>query len=265
MIKASPHERAKSDLKRTVTEAHIWSELAYSDIRSKYRLSTLGSLWITLTTGSLAVGIGVFYGQFFGVDMKSYLPYFATSYVFWIFLSSIINEAATTLIGSSNLIKSSQMPIVFHILRMVQRHMIIAAHNMLVVIGVWLFFRWPLGLETLLAIPGLIIAFLFITGVAIVLGVVCVRYRDIPPLIQALTSFLFFATPVIWHPEQLQYGQAVLDFNPIAYMLVIIRDPLLDRPMDVQTWLISIALAIVSLLAGAVMYIRYRRRIAYWV
>lgn len=257
--------RAKSDIKRVFTDAHIWSELAYSDVRSKYRLSTLGTFWITLTTGSLAVGIGVFYGQFFGVDIRSYLPYFVTSYVFWIFMSSVLNEASSTLIGSSNMIKSSQMPILFYVMRMLQRHLIIAAHNVVVILGIWLLFRWRIGLSGLLLIPGLIIAYVFMAGISTVIAIVCVRYRDIPPLIQALTQFLFFATPVIWHPEQLQYGKAVLDYNPIAYMLLIVRDPLLNRPTDFQTWAIAILLAILSVVAGAYTYIRYRRRIAYWV
>lgn len=265
MASPAAYVRAKSDIRRAFTEAHIWNALAWADIRSKYRLSTLGSLWITLTTGSLAVGIGVIYGQFFGVDVSEYLPYFATSFITWIFISSVINEASSTLIGSGNMIKSSQMPILFYVLRMVQRQFVIGAHNFVVIIGVWLFLRWELTPYTLLSLVGIAITYMFLAGVSVVIAVICVRYRDIPPLIQALTQFLFFATPIIWQPEQLRFGEVMLHLNPITYMLMVVRDPILGRPTEPVTWIIAVLLAAAALLAGAAVYIRYRRRIAYWV
>jgi ABC-type polysaccharide/polyol phosphate export permease len=48
-------------------------------------------------------------------------------------------------------------------------------------------------------------------------------------------------------------------------MLIIVRDPILGRPVEIQTWIIAIALVAASLTAGSLMYVRFRRRIAYWV
>src|SRR5258707_12228160 len=117
-------ERAVRDLRDVVARSMIWSSLASADIRSKYRLSTFGSLWITLTTGAMALAIGLFYGQFFGQDMHNYLPYFTASFITWTFISSVLGETSLTLVGAGNLIKSSQMPIVFHLLRMLHRNLI---------------------------------------------------------------------------------------------------------------------------------------------
>src|ERR1700732_4946146 len=98
-------ERAVRDLRDVIARSMIWSSLASADIRSKYRLSTFGSLWITLTTGAMVLAIGLFYGQFFGQDMRSYLPYFTASYVTWTLISSVLGEASLTLVGSGNLIR----------------------------------------------------------------------------------------------------------------------------------------------------------------
>lgn len=257
--------RAKSDLRQSITDRHVWNALAMSDIRSKYRMSTFGSLWITLATGTLALSIGLIYGQFFGQDIHAYLPYFTTSYVTWIFIASVMSEASTALIASGNLIKSSQMPIVFHVLRMVQRNLIVLAHNAVVVVLVWPFLRWPIGPAALLSLVGLLLLYAFLIGGAVVLSIVCVRYRDVPPLVLVTTQFLFFTTPIIWQPEQLKFGGAALALNPITYMLVIVRDPILGRPVAPETWLIAIVLAAVSLTAGSLMYLRFRNRVAYWV
>src|SRR5882757_59886 len=175
-------DRALRDLRDVVVRSTIWSSLANADIRSKYRLSTFGSLWITFTTGAMALAIGLFYGQFFGQDMHSYLPYFTANIITWTFISSVMGEASTTLIGAGNLIKSSQMPIVFHVLRMLQRNLIIAGHNAVVVALIWPFIRWHVGPEVLLSILGILLLYCFLAGGAVAIAIVCVRYRDIPPL-----------------------------------------------------------------------------------
>jgi lipopolysaccharide transport system permease protein len=258
-------ERAVRDLRDVFVRSMTWVALASADIRSKYRLSTFGSLWITLTTGAMVLAIGLFYGQFFGQDMHSYLPYFTASYITWSFIASVFGEAATTLIGSGNLIKSSQMPIVFHIMRMMQRNLIIALHNAVVLAAIWPFVQWTLYPSAVLSLLGLVVLYLFLVGVSAIISIICVRYRDIPPLIQVLVQFLFFLTPIIWYPERIHSYEGILKLNPVSYMLIVVRDPILGRPVEIQTWLIAIVLAGISLTAGSLMYVRFRRRIAYWV
>src|ERR1700733_10268024 len=169
--------RALRDLREVVLRSTIWSSLARADIRSKYRLSTFGSLWITLTTGAMALAIGLFYGQFFGQDMHSYLPYFTANIITWTFIASVLGEASLTLVGSGNLIKSSQMPIVFHIMRMLQRNLIIVLHNAVVLAAVWPFVRWSLYSSAVLSLVGMVLLYLFLVGMSGVIAIICVRYR----------------------------------------------------------------------------------------
>ena len=265
MASSTDSDRALRDLRDVVVRSTIWSSLANADIRSKYRLSTFGSLWITLTTGALALAIGLFYGQFFGQDMHSYLPYFTASIITWTFIASVLGEASVALVGAGNLIKSSQMPIVFHILRMLHRNLIIVLHNAIVLIAIWPFVRWSLHPSAVLSVAGLVLLYLFLVGTSAIIAIICVRYRDVPPLIQVLIQFLFFLTPIIWYPEQLKFGTELLKLNPMTYMLMIVRDPILGRPVEIQTWTIAIGLSAASLIAGTLMYVRFRRRIAYWV
>lgn len=209
--------------------------------------------------------MGLIYGQFFGQDIHAYLPYFTASYITWMLIVATLTESSMTLISAGNIIKSSQMPIVFHIMRMLQRNFIIAAHNAVVLAAVWPFVRWHVGPEALMSVAGLALLYLFLGGTSIVLAIICARYRDVPPLVQVLMQFLFFATPVIWYPEQLRFGEFILTFNPLAYFLMAVRDPILGRAVPLETWFICTCLAAASVSAGGLMYIRYRKRIAYWV
>jgi ABC-type polysaccharide/polyol phosphate export permease len=261
----SESNRAWSDLWSIGTNSFVWRALAWADIRSKYRFSTLGTFWITLSMGVSAVSIGLIYGQFFGQDLQTYLPYFTAGMIIWTFIASAISESTQTLIGASAWIKGASLPVSFHIMRMLQRNFIIMLHNMVILVALWLYFRWDLKPEALLSIVGLGITYVFLIGVSMVIAYACVRYRDIPPAVLALMQFVFFASPIIWQPEQLKVGQFLLKWNPVVYLLAVTRDPLIGRPVGLADFAIAAVLALISLAVGALVYRRYRGRVAYWV
>ena len=57
---------------------------------------------------------------------------------------------------------------------------------------------------------------------------ICVRYRDVPPLMASLLQLLFFISPIIWIPSQIKGGELFVELNPVAYLLAITRDPIME-------------------------------------
>lgn len=253
------------DLKQVFTRSEVWRQLAFNDTRSKYRLSTLGTIWITMSTAVLVLTIGIIYGQFFGQDMSEYLPYFAVGYIIWTYIASVVNEASTTLVSSSGWIKAANLPIVFYVMRMLHRNLIVLLHNLVIIVLMWIVLALPLSWSALLVIPALLMIHIFLAGASIIISIICVRYRDIPPMIGAITQVFFFATPIIWYPEQLKFGRALIDFNPVGYLLAIARDPLLGRPVSGFDWLVAATIVAVTVAGAAWVYVRYRSRVVYWV
>jgi len=261
----NPRPTPDHDLKRCWRDRHVWLLLALNDIRAQYRHSTLGTLWITASTAVFAVTIGVIYGQFFGTEISNYLPYFATGFIIWTYLSGTVNEATRTLIGQSNLIQTSRLPLVFHVLRMLAKNTLVFAHNAIVVLAIWLWFRWDITAEVLWAIPGFALLFLTMLGLSLTLAVICVRYRDIPPLVQAVTQFVFFASPIIWYAEQVKVAQAMVWLNPVTHLLAVVRDPLLGKPIDASSLAAAMGITVVSITIAVTTYRRYRDRVSFWV
>jgi len=259
------NERARADLLAILHNSRPWRALAAAEIRSKYRRTTLGPFWITMSAGATILAIGVIYGQFFGQDVSSYLPYFAAGMVTWGFVAGVLNESATALISAGSIIKASNLPVCFHNMRMIQRNFIVFLHNLAILAVIWLFLRWPLTLDAGLAIIGLALLYLFLSAISIPISLACVRYRDIPPLIQAATQFLFFASPIIWYPESLRVGRLILELNPLAHFLAVTRDPLLGRPVDPYSLLVATSATASAIAIAAWLYVRYRDRVAYWV
>jgi len=256
---------ALNELKQAFQRNYVWRALAFADIRSKYRFSTLGSFWLTISTGATVLSIGVIYGQFFGQNITSYLPYFTTGMVIWTFIASILNESTTTLISASTYIKGSNFPLINHVFRTIHRQFLIFLHNLLVFVLVYAFVRWPIDISILLSLAGFGILYAFLIGVAVIISMLSVRYRDIPPMVAAATQFIFFATPIIWYPEQVKIGADLINLNPLAHLLFVVRDPLLGRPVSLGSWLYAAAVATATLAIAAWIYTRFRSRVAFWV
>lgn len=257
--------RLAKETKVYFTYNPTWRALAWADIRSKYRRTALGPWWITVTHACMAVMMALISGRFLGAEMSAYLPHFMISITIWNFISSSMTESSQMLIYSGGIIKCTNMPIVVHVMRMIQRNFIILLHNAAVIPLVWLVYRWVPDFSFVLVIPGMVLCYIFTSSAATIISFACVRYRDIPPLVTALMQLLFFVSPIIWMPDTVRGGHIALLLNPMNYILGVVRDPLLGRPVDLGIW--AGALLVVAVVASAAAFInmRYRSRVVFWV
>lgn len=244
-----------------------WATLAWIDTILRYRRTMLGPGWLTLSTGVMIGSVGLLWGAIFGSNLSSYMPYFATGVVLWTLISNSLRDGCDIFIQAGNLIKSVPASLMVHVHRMMARHLIILAHNAVLILLLWVIFRWPLGWSVLLAVPGLVIVTLTLTGMVLVLGILCTRFRDVPQIVAAILQLLFLLTPIIWTADSVR-GRSIsvlLDFNPFYYLLEVVRGPLLGDVPPAHAWSVACAIALVSLLAGHALYGRFQHRVAYWL
>src|SRR5262249_20093240 len=182
----------------------------------------------------------------------------------WNFISSSLNEACHTMISAGGMIKAVDMPLLIHVMRMVHRNLIIFLHNVAVIPFIWLVFPWPIGFQILLAPIGLLIVYVFVVSASMIISMICVRYRDVPPMMASILQLLFFVSPIIWVPTQIKGGELVVAFNPIAYLLAVTRDPIMSVSPHLLSWVGAIGFVVVATVAMAYIYTRYRSRVVYW-
>jgi lipopolysaccharide transport system permease protein len=255
-----------SDVWNGLRTADYWRTMAWNDIRSRYRRSRIGQFWITLSVALFVAGIGVVYSGIFNIPIAEYIPRVTASYVFWTFISAVLIGGCTTFIAAAPTMQQRVFPVSTHAFRLVAREVIILAHNALVIVGVWLIFRIGLEPVSLLLIPGLLLNFYIAFWLSILLGLISVRFRDIPPIMQSLVNILFFITPVLWTSERLGgISDVVLAFNPFAYMLEIMREPLLNTAPPTLAWVVVGSIAVVLTIVGLFSMAATRRHLAYWL
>ena len=239
--------------------------LGWLDIRLRYRGSMLGPLWLTLSTGIMVGALGYLYAGIFHTDINSYLPFLALSLVLWGFLASVVSESCSAFTESEGIVRAVRMPFFLFAARLLIRNVLVLAHNILVIVVVYAAFKvWP-GWHGLLAVPGLLLWGFDSLALVLMLGTFCARFRDILPIVASVMQIAFFMSPVIWMPEQLGRGQALLPFNPFFDLLEIVRAPMLGTLPAEGIWLGAMLYSIVLWVLAWSLFTRARGRIAFWI
>lgn len=260
-----PIYKAKKDILDSILSSHLWFSLGWQDIKQRYRRSSLGPLWITLSLCITVLSMGFLYAKLFKQDIHTYLPFLAVGMVFWALISTLINESATVFIHAEGIIKQIPMAFGIHIMRMIWRNIIIFLHNMVVVLAVMVFFKINPGFNLLL-FP-LVVLLIVANGywIGVLLGILGTRFRDIAQIIASIVQILFFATPVMWTPSSITHKIWIIEYNPLYHFFSIARNSLLGGTIPVQSWGIVLGITVLGWGLAFQMLVRYRSRIAYWL
>lgn len=257
--------RAYHDLIDGFAAWQIWGNLAWNDIRTRYRRSMIGPFWITISMAVTVTALGVLYARLFQIDIQEFLPYLALGFILWGFFSPALNECCTIFVANQNFIKQSTIPLTVYVNQAIFRQLITFAHNFLIYFGMVIFLTIPIGWVTLWAIPAFILIVLTVFGFGMFLGVISSRFRDVPNIVQNVLQVGFYLSPILWSAELLPERTFFLTYNPFYYLIYVIRMPLLGEAPTPEIWLGTGIIAAISLVLGLTSFLLMRRRIAYWV
>lgn len=259
------HHDPRTDLFVGMRAIQIWGTLGWHDIRQRYRRSVLGPFWFTLSTAIMVVVLGALYATLLKQEIANYLPFLAVGLVVWQFLGSSITEGCTAFIGSAQLIKQIRLPLTVHVCRVVWRNFVILLHSLPVAVVLLIVFGYRPGIEFLLLPFGLLLLLLHGVWIGVVLGILCARFRDIPPIVINLVQVAFFFTPIMWTPEILKDRAWVAEYNPFYHLIEIVRAPIIGRPAHLDSWLWSLAFLVIGFGLAQFLMKRYRNRVPYWI
>ena len=255
------------DIVLSLKDSRLPIYLAYSDIRQRYRRSSLGPFWITISMGVTIACIGIIFGSIFKSPMSEFLPFLSAGLILWGFISSVLIEATTVFPNAEGIIRQLPIPLFTHIFRMIMRNIYILAHNLLVLPIVYICVRKNISLDILMFIPGFILLLVNLAWMSLFISILCARFRDLTQIVASVLQVFFYITPIIWMPSLLpsRSSMMVLEPNPFYHLLSITRNPLLNAPIELSNWTTAIGMAILGSLISIIFFNFYRRRIAYWI
>jgi len=257
---------ARADLAGGLSRWRLWLLLGVGDIRQRYQRSRVGQFWITISMLVTIVALGAVYSYLFRMPLREYLPWLALGMVAWALISSIVTDACTVYTGAGIYLQQAPLPKSMFVHRMLVRNLVTFAHNMTIVPLLYLVFRITPGWPILLAPIGLAIVTLNGFWIGLLVGMLCARFRDMPQMVASFMQIAFFVTPVMWRQDQLPpHVLWLVDINPLANLLRLIRDPLMGRVPTPTTYAMGIVMILIGFIITLPFFVRFRARIVYWL
>ena len=254
-----------ADVARAQTAWRIWWMLARNDIARRYRRSSLGPFWLTLSMGVMVAGLGVVYTTIFRTSIGEYLPFLACSLVFWTFMSVTVIESCGAFSESENIIRQIDIANFSFVQRVVLRNLIILGHNIIIIPATMLVLAFAPGWTAPLFLVGVLLTIVNLTWLGYVLAITSTRFRDVPLIVQNVMQLGFFITPVMFQPSQLGHSHPLLVFNPFAILLELMRAPLLGSTPPLSSYFTASIAAVVGWTFAVWLCGRFGKRVIYWL
>ena len=256
---------ATQDMGSSLRSWRLWSLLGWTEIRQRYARSKLGPFWLTISMGTVIGAIGLVFGALLGQDMKTYLPMLSIGMVAWTLLSTIVIDGCNAYINSVQYIRQVNTPRLIYMLQNLWRNFIIFLHNFIIVLIVFSIFGVKNWSTIPMFIPGLAVLILNALWMAVIAGLLSARFRDLPQIVMSFMTMMFYVTPIMFASNALTKHAWIVDLNPFAYLIEIVRAPLMGSLPSARVWAVSLSMTIAGWLLALILTGRYHKRIPYWL
>lgn len=253
----------------------LLANLALREIRGKYKRTALGQIWSLVNP----IAIMAVYSIVFSLLLKAHPPkgnpsgldvfalWLSCGLLPWLFFANVVTSGMGAVLANANLIKKVYF----------QRETLVVADalswlftfciEMVVLVVAILIF----GGDPLLYLPGVIalmaLLFLFGTGLALLLSVANVYFRDTQHFISIFMQIWFYATPIVY-PAALVFSQHPrvafwYRLNPMERFSEAFRSLLYDnRWPTLNNIAFLVVVSVVVLALGLAVFRRFQGRLA---
>lgn len=225
--------------------------LGMKTIKLRYKNSIFGFLWSMMNPMIYLMIFTFVFGQVF-TEIDRYPLYALTGLVFWIFFSSTTIQVIESIINSSGVLKSINIPTIAFPLAAQLASLISLFLTLIPFLILMFLFGLKLGWETLLFFPILILFACFTFGISLILSAFNVYFRDMQLAWSSFMPAIFYATPIAYTsnliPEKFLW---ILKLNPLYHFIGALRQVFYYNtvPSLSEAGLISL-LGVIPLLLG---------------
>jgi lipopolysaccharide transport system permease protein len=261
----SKYQLAWADIFNGLKEWRLWLLLSWQDIKLRYRRSTLGPFWITISMAISVYSMGLLYGSLFKSNLTEYYPFLATGILSWGLISSLLLEGSNIFVEAEVFIKQMKQPYSVFVFRTIAKSLISFFHHLFVLVPILLLNKRG---SIFLLFTLVSLAVIWLNGVifGFILAISGTRFRDTAQLVANVVQIAFFLSPIIWSPSILpEKYHYIIQFNPFAQFIELLRNPLLGSLPSHYTLLFTLCISFIGGILAFWLFAQYRARIAYWL
>lgn len=217
------------------------------DLKTRYRQTALGPLWIIIQPLFNIVIYTVVFGIIAGLPSGG-VPYQVFTYAAllpWDFFNDSVNAGTGSLLGSRDLLAKVYFPRLIIPLSKIISSLVDFAISFVILIGMLVFYRITPNWGVLMLPFFMFMAVTMGLGFGLLFSGLIVKFRDFGNVASYLVRALMYASPVMYSSEIVPpQWQLIYHLNPMANVLDGFRWALLNQPEP--NWTLTILTAIMS-------------------
>ncbi|BDA63690.1 ABC transporter permease [Actinomyces capricornis] len=270
-----------------ITDLRESRELLYNltmrEVKGKYKRTALGQLWSLANPIALMIVYSFVFRFIIRVQpdpgdpsgLNVFALWLMCALLPWSFFANVVNGGMGTLVGNENLIKKVYFPRSALLVSNSLSWLYSWSIEMIVLVLVVALLGGVPYLYILPAMALMILLTLFATGVAMMLSIANVYFRDTQYLVGILFQIWFYANPIVYPASMVRkvsdslgsfHGITVIrlyELNPFYHFIEAFRNLLYDNRLpDASTSLIVLALSLGAFLIGWRVFDRHQSRLA---
>lgn len=251
--------------KEVISYQDVLVQLVRQQLILRYRRTVFGYLWTLLNPVLMMSVTALVFGTLFKQDLRTFTIFLFAGMIPWNCFSAIVTQSGTSFINNEGLIKKIYLPKIIFPLSI----SIGVVIDSLLSFGALFLMIFALGGKVSAALLFLPIAygllFFFSLGIAFVISVATVFFRDLQYVIGIIMQAWFFLTPVLYKNNDLA-GKVkwLIDLNPVSHYIELFRVPLLlgalPSPNTIAT---TFLLSLLSMVIGWTFFVRQEKKIVF--
>lgn len=247
------------------TNRNILFRLVSQQLLLRYRRTALGFLWTLINPLMMMFVMALVFSQLFKTDLKTFTIALLAGMIPWNFFSSVVSQSTTAYINNEGLIKKIYIPKIIFPLSIACGLIIDAALSFVALFIIILSLGGSISWALLFLPISFFLLFIFSFGIALIVSIATVYFRDLQHIVLIFLQGLFFLTPILYSPDSLSGKVAwLIDINPVTPFIALFKMPLTESIIPTEALILRAALiTLLVIFLGIFLYGRLQKKIIF--
>lgn len=241
----------------------LLEEIVKKNFSSKYKDSFLGILWTILQPLLLMILFTIIFSTLFKKKVEYYPAFFLTAWCTYMFFSSSISISMNVLKSNKNILQRIPAPKYIFVLGSVISEFLNFIIMLILLVAIMIITHVPFHLTIILSVIPIISLLIMITGLSLMLSIVCVYYSDVKHLWSVFSLMLMYASALFYPIEIIPepYRHYLL-LNPLLWIIDQLRCFILYGQFPlIFTVVNSLLLSVIIFVLGLIVFKKYENKV----
>jgi len=243
----------------------IMSQLVMQQLLTRYRRTIFGYVWTVLNPLLMMAITAIVFSHIFRFGLREYAIFLLSGTVPWTLFSNCLTQAGGAIVANEGLLKKVYIPKIIFPVSTATGNLLDSLFSLVALFVIAFFLGAKLSVALAFLPVAFLILYVFALGLALILSVVMVYFRDMQHLIGVMLQAWFFVTPIMYQLDAVSpILRQIIVFNPMVYFIDLFRFPIYSATFPtMQTIGVAAGLAAVSFLVGLKIFRLYENKLIF--